>query len=95
MTTDSRLYAAIAYTLDRIQVDPDVRYYCGFGTELFYQLVQAEADYLGKPLEEIEAERRQDRQPSYRRREPEVVRLRDQLAELRQQWDHGINRTRS
>ena len=81
------LYAAVAHVLDQIQVNPDVHYYCGWGTQIFYLLVRAEAAYLGKPLDLVEAERRLDRQPSYRRREPEVCRLRDQRDELIAQLD--------
>lgn len=81
------LYAAVKHTLDQIQENPDVHYYCGWGTQIFYLLVRAEAAHLGRPLVEIEAERRTDRQPSYRRRQPEVVRLRDQRDELRTQLD--------
>lgn len=84
-----QLYAAVQHVLDQIQENPDVRYYCGYGTQVFYLLVRAEALHLGKPLDEVEAERKQDRQPSYRRREPEVHRLRDQLSELREQLDRG------
>jgi hypothetical protein len=82
-----QLYAAVKHTLDQIQENPDVHYYCGWGTQIFYLLIRAEAAHLGKPLEEIETERRKDRQPSYRRRKPEVLRLRDKLDELRNQLD--------
>lgn len=78
-------YQAVKYMLDRIQDNPDVRYYCGFGTQMFYLLIRAEAAELGKPLAEVEVARRQDTQPSYRRREAEVLRLRDQMDELRHQ----------
>jgi hypothetical protein len=77
------LLKAVRYMLDRIQTDPNVRYYCGSGTQSFYELIQAEAAALGLPLAEVEAERRQDRQPPYRKVEPEVIRLREQLDELR------------
>jgi hypothetical protein len=81
------LYAAVKHVLDQIQENPDVRYYCGWGTQIFYLLIRAEAAHLGKPLEEIENERMNDRQPSYRKREPEVLRLREKLDELRAQLD--------
>jgi hypothetical protein len=87
LTEREQLYAAVKHTLDQIQVNPDVRYYCGWGTQIFYLLIRAEAAHLGKPLDEIETARRQDRQPSYRRREPEVLRLREKLDELRNQLD--------
>lgn len=84
-----QLYAAVKHTLDQIQENPDVHYYCGYSTQIFYLLVRAEAAHLGKPLDEVEAARRIDRQPSYRRREPEVLRLRDQIDELRRELDGG------
>lgn len=87
MANEDDLYAAVKHTLDQIQVNPDLRYYAGWGTQVFYLLVRAEAAYLGQPLEEIEAARRLDRQPSYRRREAEVLRLRDERDELRTQLD--------
>jgi hypothetical protein len=79
------LYAAVKHTLDQVQTNPDVHYYCGWGTQIFYLLVRAEAAYLNRPLADVEAERRKDCQPSYRRREPEVERLRQKLDELRDQ----------
>ena len=82
-----KLYAAVKHTLDQIQENPDVRHYCGWGTQIFYLLIRAEAAHLGKPLDEVETERRKDRQPAYRRREPQVIRLMDQLDELRRQLD--------
>lgn len=90
-TERDQLYAAVKHTLDQIQENPDVHYYCGWGTQIFYLLIRAEAAHLGKPLDEVETERRKDRQPSYRRREPEVLRLRDKLDELRNQLD-GVGR---
>ena len=86
-TARDQLYAAVKHTLDQIQENPDVRYYCGWGTQIFYLLIRAEAAHLGKPLEQVEAARRIDRQPSYRRREPEVLRLMDERDELRAQLD--------
>jgi hypothetical protein len=87
LTARDQLYAAVKHTLDQIQENPDLHYYAGYGTQVFYLLIRAEAAHLGKPLDEVEHERRKDRQPSYRRREPEVLRLRDQLGELRRQLD--------
>lgn len=87
MTERDQLYAAVKHTLDQIQENPDVRYYCGWGTQIFYLLIQAEAAHLGKPLAEIEAERRKDRQPAHRRRAAEVLRLMEQRDALRTQLD--------
>ncbi len=86
-TEREQLYAAVKHILDQIQENPDVRYYCGWGTQIFYLLILAEAAHLGKPLADVEEWRRTDRQPSYRRREPEVLRLREKLDELRNQLD--------
>lgn len=83
--TVEALYEAVKHTLDQIQINPDLHYYAGFGTQVFYLLVRAEAAHLGISLDTVETARRKDRQPDYRRREPEVLRLRDQLDELRQQ----------
>lgn len=80
-----QLYAAVKHTLDQIQENPDLHYYAGWGTQVFYLLIMAEAAHLGRPLAEVEAERRKDRQPAYRRREAEVHVLRDKLDELRAQ----------
>jgi hypothetical protein len=92
MSDDARdlLYAAVSHTLDQIQVNPDVRYYCGWGTQIFYLLIRAEAAHLGKPLAEVEEARRKDLQPPYRRREAEVLRLREQRDELRERLDSGL-----
>ncbi|HMF61631.1 MAG TPA: hypothetical protein VK595_14720, partial [Vicinamibacterales bacterium] len=68
-TEDPRevLYRAVKHTLDQTQEHPDVRYYCGWGTQIFYLLIRAEAAHLGKRLEDVEMERTIDRQPPYRR----------------------------
>jgi len=79
------LLAAVSYTLDRIQEDPNLRYYAGYSTQVFYLLVRAEAAVLGKSVEDVEKTRRRDLQPAYRKTEPEVLRLRDQLDELRRE----------
>lgn len=85
-------YDAVKYVLDRVQDSPDVRYYCGWGTEIFYRLIQAEAAHLGKPLEDVERERRKDLQPHYRRRQAEAVTLREERDALRQICEeNGIN----
>lgn len=77
------LYEAVKYVLDRSQTDPDLGYYLGPGMQAFYLLCKAEAAHLGRPLAEVEKERRRDLQPQHARREPEVVRLRNELEELR------------
>lgn len=72
----------ISYALERTQTDPDVRYYCGWGTEMFARLVDAEAAITGRDPEGVSEERRIDHQPDYRRRDPHVVVLRKQLDEM-------------
>jgi hypothetical protein len=87
-----QLYAAVKHTLDRIQEDPNLRYYAGYSTQVFYLLVRAEAAFLGKSVEDVEKDRRRDLQPAYRKTQPEVLRLRDELDELRREFDSGLRR---
>jgi hypothetical protein len=72
----SKTNKAIAYMLDQIQINPDLRYYAGPGTEVFRLLCAAEAEIRGKTESEVEGVRSLDLQPSYSRRSPEVVYLR-------------------
>lgn len=81
-STMDMMYLGIKYLLDRLQEDPDVMWYCGPGTETFRRLCMAEAAYLGCPLKEVEKARMVDLQPSYRKREPEVIELRKRLEAL-------------
>lgn len=86
MTTEEKLEVAanaIRYLLNRIQTDPDMYYYCGWGTESFYRLCQAEAAITGEALKVVEGRRRKDLQPEHRKREPEVEVLRRMLDEAR------------
>jgi hypothetical protein len=78
-----RLADAVTYLLDRQQENPDLHWEIGFGTEAFRRLCVAEAAATGRPLEEVEKERQRDLQPAHDRREPEVLRLRKELEELR------------
>lgn len=78
---------AVLYLASRLQEDPNVGYYCGYGTQVFYLTAQAVAVLTGKPLPEVEKALREDRQPSYRKQDPEVIRLRDQIDELRREMD--------
>ena len=80
---EAALYEAVKYSLDRSQTDPDFRYECGPGTQAFYLLCKAEAAYLGRPLKEVEKERRRYLQPAHRQREPEVELLRKRVKEIR------------
>jgi hypothetical protein len=77
------LYKAVKYVLDRSQTDPDLGYQVGPGMQSFFLLCEAEAAFLGKPLTEVEPQRRKDLQPEHCKREPEVLRLRKELEEAR------------
>lgn len=86
------LLEAVTYVLDRVQDNPDVGYYLGWGTQMFYLLVRAEAAALEIPLEQHEKARRRDLQPSYRRREPRVVTLEEERDHARHTCErYGIN----
>ena len=67
---------AIKYILERIQINPDLRYYAGPGSEIFHLLVQAEAEIENKTALEVETKRSEDTQPKHRKRKPEVLELR-------------------
>lgn len=74
----AQVYDAVKYALDRVQEDADFGYHSGFGTEVFHRLVKAEAAHLGRPLKEVEAQRRK----TAWRGEPRVEQLRKRVAEL-------------
>lgn len=74
---------AVKYLLDRIQTDPDLYFYAGPMTQSFALLCAAEAARTGESPKEVELRRGKDLQPAYRRREAEVVELRDKVADLR------------
>src|SRR5262245_17277402 len=76
--------SALVYLGRQIQENPDVCYYIGFGTESFHRIAVALATLTDRSVDEVEAALREDRQPSYRRREPEVVILRKRVDELRE-----------
>lgn len=81
--TPEQLYRAISYVLDRIQDMPNVRYYCGPGTQIFLELITAEAAFTGRSRDDIEAVRKVDREPIYRKTRPRVVVLEERLDEMR------------
>lgn len=83
------LYRAVAYMLDRIQDSPNVRYYCGPGTQMFYELIRAEAAWTGRPLEDVEAQRRADTEPPYRKTRPRVIELEERLDDARRNCSCG------
>lgn len=74
---------AIKYTLMRIQTDPNVGYYCGVGTQVFYLLCKAEAVLDGRELAQVETDRRVNLIPAHRQQKPDVELLREDLEELR------------
>lgn len=76
---DTAAQKACAYILNRIQTDPDLRYYAGPFTETFHLLCAAQAECTGRPLAEIEAARAMDLQPQHRTRQPEVLALKARL----------------
>jgi hypothetical protein len=76
---------AVSYLVGSQQTDPDLRYQIGPGSQAFYLLCRAEADYRGIPLKEVEADRSRDLQPHYNRREPEILALRKQICELQEE----------
>lgn len=74
------LYKAIAYLLDRTQVDPDLAYAL-HDTQAWEYLIEAEANILALEVGPVRELRLQDQQPPYRRRRPTVVDLREQIDE--------------
>lgn len=73
---------AILYTLSRIQVDPDLRWHCGYGSEVFARLCEYEAALTGEDVEAVRSRRSQDLQPKHSRREPEILELRAKVESL-------------
>ncbi len=90
MKTILSLYAAIKYTLDRIQEDPDVRHQIGPGAEVFRLLCLAEAAYTGRPVADVEEVRSVDTQPPHRRRRPDVVVMGDYLKATDPDWQSKV-----
>lgn len=74
------LYKAIAYILDRTQLDPDLAFAL-HDTQAWEYLVEAEANVLELETTVVREIRQEDRQPPYRRRQPRVVELQEQIDE--------------
>jgi hypothetical protein len=72
---EEKLYDAVRYALNRGQTDPDVAHLV-LGSEMHERLIAAEAAYLGEPVQDVRERRCRDLQPSYRKREPDLVLLR-------------------
>ncbi len=70
---------AIKYIVRRIIEDPNVHYYCGYGTEVFHLVSLAAAEMQGRSPEEVEAEFRAACDGIG---EPDVERLRRELVEV-------------
>jgi hypothetical protein len=81
---ETKQHAAIQYVLRRAQTDPDFRYHMLL-TEAHQQLIEAEAVFLGEEVATVKARREQDRQPSYRRREPVQVGLEARIKALEEE----------
>jgi hypothetical protein len=78
---------AVVYLAQRIQDNPDIGYYCGWGTQVFYLTARAVSVIEGRPFNEVEKFMAEDKQPEYRRVQPEVIRLRERVHELQGQLD--------
>jgi hypothetical protein len=84
------LYDAVRYVLNRAQIDPEFRWHM-LGTESMDRLVNAEAKYLRRDPQNVMAERCEDAQPSYRKREPDCKINRCRVRELEGILEaHGI-----
>lgn len=70
---------AVKYLLNRIQSDADLRWVCGWGTQSFALLCEAEAARTGESVDDVERRRQQI---TYDHRLPEVLRLRKELERL-------------
>jgi hypothetical protein len=47
--------AAVLYALDRIKRNPEIRYLCGYGTQMFHLLATAAAIHLEQTVKQVEA----------------------------------------
>lgn len=65
--TETTATAAVTYLLDRIQVDPELRYHM-LGTEAMERLIAVEATATGRSIEDVRFSRERDLQPFHRRR---------------------------
>ena len=73
---------AVGYMIRRIIQDPDVHYYCGYGTEAFRLLTLAVAEMQGKPRGDVETSVRAACRGIP---EPEVKMLRRQIENMREE----------
>ena len=79
-----KVFHCIKYILNRIQTTTELGYRCGYGTQIFAELCQAEAALTGRPLDEIERNRKRDLRPAHIRDElPREQDLRKEVVELR------------
>lgn len=84
--------SAIAYTLSRIQENPDLRWIM-LDTEAMARLMRAEAMMTGQPEESVREKRREDLQPAHHRRQADVTRMRKQIEDIQAVFDE-INYTK-
>jgi len=81
---------AVKHILDRVQTDPDFAHVMIL-TESHHLCCEAEAEETGEDVETVKDRRSVDKQPNYRRREPEIVVRRRQLrAAHRKLEENGI-----
>ena len=79
---EDKLYAAVRYTLNRVQTDVDFRYYM-LDSEAHRLLVEAEAAHLGEDPKVVMARRRADLRAPHRIKQlPHVEELKQRLEEL-------------
>lgn len=76
---------AVFHILDLVQLNPDVRWHLGFGSESFARLCRYQASRRGQDEETVRNERSRDLQADYCRRDPEILVLRSRVEELEAQ----------
>ena len=80
-TSAPALLDAVQYTLRRVGTDPDFRHHM-LMTETMDRLCRALSEVTGQEFEALKREYSLDRQPDYRRREPQLTVERRQVATL-------------
>jgi hypothetical protein len=87
---EATLYAAVRHALDRMQAQPEFRWHM-LGTTTFDLLIEAEAAFIGRTVDEVRADRSRDLQPEHRIREAECSVNRDRVRDLEGLLEeHGI-----
>jgi len=78
---------AVRHVLNRRQLNPDLGYYIGYGTESFDLLCAAEALVTGEPVEVVQERRSQDMQPTYRKVKRRELQLEERIAALERELE--------